>query len=134
MSWDIFVLDLPADAETIEAIPSDFVPRPLGPRAEIIAAIRTVVPDADFTDPTWGQIVTPAFVIEVSLGENELVDSIAFHVRGGEEAVASIAAMLDVLGFRAFDAQVGDIFNPEAALASFRSWRSFRDRALDSER
>ncbi len=38
MSWDLFVLDLPADAETIEAIPPDFVPRPLGPRAEIIAA------------------------------------------------------------------------------------------------
>ncbi len=133
MSWDIFVLDLPADAETIEAIPPDFVPRPLGPRSEIIAAICTVVPGANFTDPTWGQIVTPTFVIEVNLGKNELVDSFALHVRGGEEAVACIAAMLDALGFRAFDAQVGDIFTREAALESFRSWRSFRDHALDSE-
>ncbi len=104
----------------------------------MISAICTVVPDADFTDPTFGavagQIVTPAFVIEVNLGKNELVDSFALHVRGGEEAVACIAAMLDALGFRAFDAQVGDIFTRrEAALESFRSWRSFRDHALDSE-
>lgn len=50
MSWDIFVMDLPPDAETIEAIPGDFVPHPLGPRSDIIAAIRAVVPFADFTE------------------------------------------------------------------------------------
>jgi hypothetical protein len=130
MSWDIFVMDFPSDAETIEAIPKDFVGRPLGPRADIIEAIRTVVPFADFTDPTWGHIVTPEFVIEVSLGREELVDCFALHVHGGGEAVAYIAAILDALGVRAFDASSGDFFRREDAGESFRRWSSYRDRVI----
>ena len=66
MSWDIFVLGLPADARTIEAIPQDFVPRPLGSRSDLSAAILSVVPFANFTDRAWRQIETPAFSIEVN--------------------------------------------------------------------
>lgn len=51
MSWDIFVQDLPSDTKTIEDIPDDFVPRPLGLRSDIIAAILNVAPYANFTDP-----------------------------------------------------------------------------------
>jgi hypothetical protein len=133
MSWDIYVLDLPAEATTVEAIPPDFVPRPLGPRAGIIAAIRGVAPDADFTDPAWGRIDAPAFSIEVNLGGDELVDSFALHVRGGEEAVACVAAIVEALGVRAVDAGSGDFFNRETALESFRRWRSYRDRVLPAD-
>lgn len=133
MSWAIFVMDLPSDVETIAAIPKDFVSRPLGPRADIIAAIRTVVPSTDFTDPAWGQIVTPEFVIEVNLGREEQVASFALHVHGGEEAVACVAAILDALGVRAFDASNGDFFRREGAVESFRRWRGFRDRVIASD-
>jgi hypothetical protein len=133
MSWDIFVQDLPADAATIEAIPPDFVPRPLGPRADIIAAIRSVVPYANFTDPAWGQIDAPAFSIEVNLGANELVDSFALHVRGGDAAVTCVAAILDALGVRAIDASSGDFFHRNTALKSFQRWRSYRDQIMASD-
>lgn len=131
MSWDICVLDLPADATTIDDIPGDFVPRPLGPREAIIAAILRVAPDADFTDPTWGCIETPEFVIEVNLGKDELVDSFALHVRGGEAAVECVASILDALGLRAYDTQIGDFFDHEVALESFRAWRTYRDRVVE---
>jgi hypothetical protein len=133
MSWDIFVMDLPSDAQTIESIPEDFVPRPLGPRSDIIKAICIVVPYADFTDPSWGQIVAPEFVIEVNLGHDEIVDSFAMHVHGGDEAVACVVAILDALGFRAVDASSGDSFNRDAALDSFHHWRSYRNRVVESE-
>ncbi len=133
MSWDIFVLDLPADAETVEAILADFVPQPLGARADSIAAIRTVVPAANFTDPAWGQIDAPAFSIEVNLGRDELVRSFTLHVRGGEEAVACVAAILDALGVRAVDISSGDFFDREVALESFGGWRRYRDKVMDSE-
>lgn len=119
MSWDSFVLDLPADAETVEAIPADFVPRPLGPRTDIIAAIRRVVPAANFTDPAWGQIEAPTFSTEVNLGHDEVVRSFALHVRGGDEAIACIAEILDVLGVRAIDANSGEFFTRQAAVDSF---------------
>ena len=133
MSWDIFVMDLPSDAATIEAIPEDFVSRPLGPRADIIAAICTVMPSADFTDPAWGQILTPEFVIEVNLGKDELVGSFALHVRGGEEAVACVAAILDALEVRAVDASSGDFLTRETALESFGRWRRYRGHVIATD-
>lgn len=133
MSWVIFVMDLPSDAETIEAIPDDFVPKTLGPRSDLIAAIRTVVPSADFTDPAWGQIVTPEFVIEINLGNDELVDCCALHVRGGDAAVACVAAILDAIGLRAVDASSGEFFNRDTAKHSFRRWRKYRDSIMDPD-
>lgn len=133
INWDIFVMDLPSDAETIEAIPGDFVSQPPSPRSDLIAAMRTVVPFADFTDPAWGQIVTPEFVIEVNLGRDELVDSFALHVRGGAAVVACVAAILDALGLRAVDASSEDFFKRDAALDSFRRWRNYQDRVMGSE-
>ena len=133
MSWDIFVQDLPADATTLDDIPHDFAPQPLGLRAEIIATILAVVPYANFTDPTWGMIDAPEFSVEVNLGRDELVDAFALHVRGGSAAVACVVAILDALGARALDAESGDIFNREAALERFERWRSYRDQAIAAD-
>ncbi len=51
MSWDIFVADYPRSARTVEDIPDDYVPRPIGPRTDIIARIKEEVPSADFSEP-----------------------------------------------------------------------------------
>ena len=90
MSWDIFVQDLPPDAESVADIPSDYQPKSLGPRDALIAKIREIVPSADFSDPSWGHIEGERFSIEVNLGQASVVDSFAFHVRGGEEAVGAV--------------------------------------------
>ena len=54
MSWDISIQHLPEGVATIDEIPDDFTPGPLGLRSGVIADILRVVPDVDFTDPTWG--------------------------------------------------------------------------------
>jgi len=59
VSWDVFVQDLPPGIDSIADIPDDFRPASLGPREAIVAGILTVVPDADFADPTWGRIEGP---------------------------------------------------------------------------
>ena len=51
MSWDIYIQDLPAGARTVDDIPDDFVPAPIGRRSFIIGRIKEVAPAADFTDP-----------------------------------------------------------------------------------
>jgi len=133
MSWDIFVQDLPRDAATVADIPHDFKPAPIGKRADIIETIRDVVPSADFSDPSWGQIEGEDWSIEVNIGKNETCNGFALHVRGGDAAAAVVAAILDHLKLRALDAQTGEFFvaGPEA-LASFRQWRAFRDRVIGS--
>ena len=128
MSWDIFVQDLPPDAGSVDDIPKDFRPKPLGPRSEIIAKIREVVPNADFSDPSWGDIEGPDWSIEVNLGTSEVCDDFALHVRGHEGAVPVVLNILNRLGLRALDpSSDSGLFDPARALESFGAWRRYAD-------
>ncbi len=131
MSWDIFVQDFPRDAKTLEDIPEGYSPASIGRRSTVISRIREVVPIADFSNPSWGLIDGDGWSIEVNLGHGEDCQGFAFHFRGRDDAVGVVAAVLQHLDLRAFDAQTGDFFvaGPEA-VESFRKWRAYRDRAL----
>jgi hypothetical protein len=131
MSWDIFVQDFPRDIKTLEDIPEGYSPPSIGKRSTVISRIKEVVPFANFSDPSWGLIDGDGWSIEVNLGDSEDCMGFAFHVRGGDEAVGVVAAVLQHLDLRAFDAQTGDFFvaGPEA-VESFRKWRAYRDRVV----
>lgn len=133
MSWDISIMDLPREATSVADIPDDFQPAVLGSRSELIKTIKSVVPTADFSDPSWGEIVTPDFVIEVNIGRDEVVDSIMLHIRGADGAVGLVADLLATMGRRAIDCQTGEFFDPSAAAESFAAWRSYRDRVVSEE-
>jgi len=45
---------MPKNAESVDDIPQNFQPDPLGPRKEIIKRIQQIIPDVDFEDPSWG--------------------------------------------------------------------------------
>ncbi len=131
MSWDIFVQDLPRDVKSFDDMPDDFQPSPIGHRSKIIEQIVEVIPNANFSDPSWGIIDGNDWSIEVSMGNDEICDGFAFHIRGGETAVGFVAAILDRLGLRAFDPQSGGFFEAgPAALDSFRKWRAYRDQVM----
>jgi hypothetical protein len=110
MSWDIIAQDLPQSATSVEEIPDCFQLQPIGNRSQLIAQIRYVVPQADFTDPSWDIIEGDDSSIEVSTGDAEVCESIAFHVRGGDGAIGAVAAILDELKFRAIDCQSSEFF------------------------
>jgi hypothetical protein len=131
MSWDIFVQDFPKDAASVADIPDDFLPKDVGDRSEIIAKISEVVPEADFSNPTWGLIDGEDWSIEVNIGDSDTCSGIALHVRGGDEAIGVVDAVLRALGLRAIDSQTGDFFvaGPEAH-ASFSKWREYRDSVV----
>ena len=133
MSWDLFVQNIPDSVSSPREIPDDFRPRPLGRRDDIIRRILEIIPEADFTDPSWGTIRGEGFSIELNMGEGEVLESFALHVRGGDQAVVVITGLLDHLGFRALDpgSDSGIFHGGDDALESFRSWRAFRDRVCD---
>jgi hypothetical protein len=117
MSRDIFVQDIPSDVANVEDIPDGWMPAPLPCSPEQVRdAVLAVAPEADFSDPTLGQIVRPGVDIEVGLGDTHVLDSFAFHVRSSDCAAAEalIAAVLGRLGLRAFDPEGSDtgIFTP----------------------
>jgi hypothetical protein len=121
-------MDLPAEIQELDQMPPDFHPQPLGLRRQIIQEIKLVVPIADFSDPSWGRIDGDDWSIEVNLGDEEICDHFAFHVRGGDTAAGVVAAILEKLRLRALDSGTGNFFVPgEQAIQSFNTWKSYRD-------
>jgi hypothetical protein len=112
MSWDIFIQNLPSGLGSLDDIPEDYVPAPIGARAKLIEMIKDAVPAADFSDPAWGIISTDDASVEVNIGEDDLVDSVMLIVRGGEGGVAVVEAIVSRLGLPAIDAATGDLFKP----------------------
>ncbi len=131
MSWDISIQNLPKDVQNVEEIPDDYQPSPLGPRAEVIARIQKVLPEVDFSDPSWGMLDQPGFSIEFNMGAEEMCDSFMLHVRGGGDAMAMVAGLLQRLQLRGIDCQTGDFFSLEAARKSFGDWQAYRDRVIE---
>ena len=131
MSWDIFVQDLPRDARSTADIPADFRPKSIGKRADVIRKIRELLPEANFSDPSWGRIEAEDWSIEVNIGDSEECKSFALHVRGGDAVVGVVAGILAHLDLRALDSQTGEFFvaGPEA-LESFQKWRAYRDQVI----
>ncbi len=126
MSWDIFVQDFPADARTVDDIPKDYRPGPIGQRSAIIQKIKEVVPDADFSDPTLGRIQGADYSIEVHIGHKEELTGFLFAVRGSDDAVEIITTILRHLGLRAVAG--GEFYDPATAVENMRRWRAYRDQ------
>jgi hypothetical protein len=130
VSWDLFAQDLPAAITSVSDIPDDFVPQSIGKRVSLIAKIKGVVPQVDFAKPDWGKIHIPDCEIEIGMGNDEDVESIAFHVYGGELAPGVVVAILRALQLRALDSATGEIFNEVEAADSFMKWQKHRDKIL----
>jgi hypothetical protein len=111
MSWDVFVLNFPEEAETVADTPPDFRPTSIGKRSEIIAKIVQVFPTADFSDPTWGTIQGHDWSIELNMGAIEDCEGFAFHIRGRREAGKVVSAILDHLNLRGVDSETGEFFS-----------------------
>jgi hypothetical protein len=128
MSWDISIQHLPESATCVGEIPDDFRPSPLGPRPQVISDILRVIPDVDFSDPSWGMLDRPTFSIEFNMGSEDLCESFMLHVRGGEDAMRLMDQLLSSLLLRGLDCQSGDLFRLDEAGDTFQQWQDFRDR------
>ncbi len=132
MSWGIIAQDLPQSATSVEETPDDFQLQSIGNGTQLISQIRQVVPQADFTDPTWGIVDDEDWTIKVRMGGKELCESIAFHVRGGDGVIGAVAAILDELKLRSIDCQSSEFFTTGSdTLQSLPTWRHYRDRVVD---
>jgi hypothetical protein len=129
MSWDVFVLNLPPGITDISEIPPGWSPPSLGKRADIIAKISALYPEADFSgDPSWGTLILPGVSIEFSHGDDEEIDGFAMHVRGGDPAPHVVAHILGELGMRAAcSCSESGLFeyDPVSRSKAFDRWRGY---------
>jgi hypothetical protein len=131
VSWDVYIQDLPDGVRSVSEIPDDFVPRALGPRDEIINRLKRAAPDITFVDATQGRIDFTGGSIEVSVDEDDPCQCVALFVRGGDEAVGRVIAIVEALGGKALDAGSEDgVFDTARARESMTAWRGYRDQAV----
>lgn len=130
MSWDVFIQHLPASALRVADIPDDFLPLPLGSRADVLRIITRVLPNADATDPTWLVVTGAGYSIEISVGPDDPVTSVALHIRGDDSVIPVVTSLVEALGARALDSWTGEFFDPVTAVDSIRQWRAYVDQQL----
>jgi hypothetical protein len=131
MSWDIFVMDIPRSATSVDTLPPDWMPGPIPVREEILRAIIEVDPTADLSDPSWVRVNGAGFSIEVNIGNDSPLTSFACHIRGGDYSIGFVADLLERLKLRAFDpGSPTGIFAPGTAGESLARWREYRDQVL----
>jgi|SRR4029078_312584 len=125
MSWDIFIQHFPDGAKRVADVPDTFMPDPIGKRDDVIAKIRSVCPQADFTDPTWGKVHADDYSLEMGLGDDDPVRNITLHARGSDGVLSHVSNIVRALGLRAIDSWTGEFFDSASAGQSLARWRSY---------
>ncbi|MEU2135012.1 hypothetical protein [Streptomyces sp. NPDC018352] len=54
MSWDVFIMRFPPNAESIDQIADDWNPPSLGNGREIRAVLTELLPDIEYATSGWG--------------------------------------------------------------------------------
>lgn len=132
MSWDIFIQDLPA-VQSIEEIPDDFRPKPIGIREAMISRILEAVPFAERQDDDWLFVRTGGVELSMSFSLDEATRElmcIAIHVHGGEHSAACVAAIVRASGHRALDTGTGGFFDTDDPELGYERWAAYRDHVL----
>jgi hypothetical protein len=125
MSWDVFIQDLPEAARSVAEVPDDFVPRALGRRDVLIQRLQAAIPGIDFSDPSWGKLVTPQYAVDINIGDQEEIAAVTLRIRGSDAAVPVVEQMIDIIGGRAIDSWTSEFFDPATAARSLHEWRQY---------
>ncbi|MEE1763332.1 MULTISPECIES: hypothetical protein [unclassified Streptomyces] len=134
MSWDVLLLRLPDDLTSVQEIPADHTPDPLGRRHDVLAAVARACPETDLSDPTWGKLCGPTWSIELNIGSQDPVDSIMLHIRGsGDDVLTPVLRLADALRCKALDCSDGSLMAP-GRTSGWHAFQEFRDRVVGPSR
>ncbi|WP_328580566.1 hypothetical protein [Streptomyces sp. NBC_00370] len=130
MSWDVILLRLPDDVTSVQEIPANYTPDPLGRRHDVLAAVTQAVPDVDLSDPAWGELSGPTWSIELNIGSEDPVDSVMLHIRGsGDDVLTPVLHLAQALRCKALDCAEGDLITP-GQTSGWHAFQQFRDRVV----
>jgi len=125
MSWNVLVLNYhgkpPVD---IGQLPKDHRPDSLGPTAEVRKAISRVLPDVDWSNPTWGTYEGDGFVFEFNMSEEPVKDTFMIRVTGGGDAITPMVKLAIQNKWSLLDISTMEFIDP--ANPSKEGWEGFQ--------
>ena len=126
MSWDVLLLKAKFDLEDSNANPGS-----LGNRTEIIENLTALLPQLDYSDKSWGMLSGEKFSIEFNTGENETVDTIMLHIRGGGDPLVVIKVICDSTHWAALDCSTSEFIDTNnLSRESWENFQKFRDKVI----
>ena len=131
MSYDVMMLKFKgARPESPEEIEPEGL-APLGAAADVRRQISNVLDGTDWSDPPWGRFEGDGFSIEFNVGADDPIDSMMLHLRGGGDAIATVAKLAAQIGWAAIDCQTDAFIDLEApSEEGWEKWQGFRDRVV----
>jgi len=132
MSWDVSIIKFSKTYHSLEEIPENCEPLPLGRRAEVQGKISLVFPETNWADPSWGTWDSNAGSIEFNMGDEEEVSSFMLHVRADNSVISKIVDLVLQNGWQAIAPTDDGSFleqkaQPEKGL---EHWRNYRDQVV----
>lgn len=127
MSWDVSIYSSKTPPAKVSEMPDDWAPEPLGQADVIRSKFLDVAPDIDWSDPTWGILVRDNFAIEISLGDEDVCQSVGLHARGDATVIPMVESLSTGLGWYALDMAHEEWFHHSETvgegLAAFNEYR-----------
>lgn len=125
MSWDVFIMRIPADCADIVDLPAGWVPEDIGTVAEARAAIEAVIPGFAWYSDGSGDGKGNGFTVETSGLANpaETTKDIGLMFRGGGDAPLAAMAIAHLLGARAISGN--EFLEPGNAAEQLETWHRY---------
>jgi hypothetical protein len=140
MSWDILVLSIPADVQTLDGLNDKSKLNLLGTYEYVFISIREVWPTVENVEGSlkdgYHQISADGYSIEFFLKETQVeIDGLMFMIRGGGDVVPHLKQLCDQTGWRIYDISQSAFidFGPKAE-DSWRKWQAYRDRVIGNDK
>ena len=123
------VLNLGGKAPPGDAADADPV-GPLGPAAQVRRRIAKHLPGVDWSDSASGVYEGDGFTIEFNAGDDDPIDSLLLHVRGGGDAIAALLRFANPNRWALLDCTTSEFLDPENPSAEgWEGFQAFRDKA-----
>jgi hypothetical protein len=133
MSWDILVLNYQGappedpDDESVESLP-------LGKPVVVRQSISDHLPRVDWSDPTWGIYETDTFSFEFNMGDEDPIEDIMVHVRGGGEVIPALMAFANPNQWSLLDCSTGEFLDPQhPSSAGWEAFQVYRDQVIGNQ-
>ena len=111
----------------VEQMSSDWRGECLGSQTEVRGKISRVLPEVDWSDPSWGIFDGDGFSFEFNVGGEDPSDGFMIHVRGGGAAVTQLLKLAASTGWYLLDCSQGEWLHhckdPEAGWTGFQAYR-----------
>jgi hypothetical protein len=118
MSWDLVIVKIRGDFRPLAQVRSDdYIP--LGSLPAVQLAIRTALPSADWSSPTWivylekDLVNGKEFAIEANLDGIESHQTITLHTHGPGDPVPALLQLTEANGWLIVDCSRGEFIDPK---------------------